>query len=126
MLTVPAATVLPQNMRLCCCCCFCSLQGPWWDSTSWCKVGSKANNQFYAGLPLQELKDVAQALLLQLPVEHFTNPLALRFWHTPAADVARAKIQGIVAALWPESYRAATRFPLDIPDPRHAVSIHSI
>lgn len=99
-----------------------ALQGPWWDSTSWCKVGSNANNQFYAGLPLEELKEVAQALLLQLPVEHFTNPLSVKFWHSPAADVARGKIQGILAALWPQSYRAATRFPLDIPDPRHAVS----
>uniref|UniRef100_A0A383W1N7 Sulfhydryl oxidase n=1 Tax=Tetradesmus obliquus TaxID=3088 RepID=A0A383W1N7_TETOB len=100
-------------------------QGPWWDSTSWCKVGSNANNQFYAGLPLEELEEVAKALLLQLPVEHFTNPLSVKFWHSPAADVARGKIQGILAALWPQSYRAATRFPLDIPDPRHAGSVHS-
>jgi hypothetical protein len=102
------------------------LQGPWWDSTSWCKVGSKANNQLYSGLPLEELKEVAQALLLQLPVEHYTNPLTLKFWASPAADVARAKIQGILAALWPQSYTAATRFPLDIPDPRHAVSIYKV
>jgi hypothetical protein len=100
----------------------CAVQGPWWDSTSWCKVGSNANNQHYAGLPLNELKEISQALLLQLPVEHFVSPLTAQFWHPATGDVARAKIQAIVAALWPDTYRAATRFPLDIPDPRHAVS----
>jgi len=51
-----------------------------WDSSTWCKVGSKANNRFFGGLPLSELKEVAQALILQLPVEHFTGPLNPEFW----------------------------------------------
>eukprot|EP00879_Flechtneria_rotunda_P016272 GHRR01017025.1.p1 GENE.GHRR01017025.1~~GHRR01017025.1.p1 ORF type:complete len:343 (+),score=87.96 GHRR01017025.1:947-1975(+) len=97
-------------------------QGPWWDSSSWCKVGGKANNAIYGGLPLHQLKLAAQALLIQLPVEHFVGPTNPKFWHSQSADVARGKIQGILRALWPEQYKSSTRFPLDIPDPRNAVS----
>ncbi len=56
------------------------LQGPWWDSTSWCKVGSSANNKHYGGLPLSQLQQAAQALLIQLPTEVFGNPNMTGFW----------------------------------------------
>ena len=96
-------------------------QGPWWDSTSWCKVGSAARNAFTRGLPRRELEAIAPALLIQLPTEIFHNPEALVFWRSDAADAARASIASIVAELWPEAYRQQTRFPLaTFPDPRSA------
>ena len=85
-------------------------------------MGGKTNNKHFGGLPLEELKTAAQALLIQLPVEVFTGPLYAKFWTSKAAERARAKIQRIVAVLWPEQYRAATKFPLEFPDPRKAVS----
>lgn len=94
-------------------------QGPWWDSSSWCKVGSAASNAFTGGLPREELEAIAPALLIQLPTEVFHNPEAPQFWHSAAADEARAAIAAIVQELWPEPYRGATRFPLSsFPDPR--------
>ena len=55
-------------------------QGPWWDSSSWCKVGSVAGNAYTGGLPREELEAIAPALLIQLPTEIFHNPESLVFW----------------------------------------------
>jgi hypothetical protein len=85
-------------------------------------VGGSTNNKHYGGLPLEALKTAAQALLIQLPVEVFTGPMNPHFWSSRSAERARKEIQRLVAILWPEQYRAATRFPLEIPDPRKAVS----
>ena len=94
-------------------------QGPWWDSSSWCKVGSAAGNAFTGGLPREELEAIAPALLIQLPTEVFHNPESPLFWQSRAADAARAEVAAIVEELWPEAYRGATRFPLSsFPDPR--------
>jgi hypothetical protein len=123
-------------------------QGPWWDSSSWCKVGGADANNFTRGLPRKELERIAPALLLQLPTELFHNPEVLGFWQvrspprqlhllhmvthpkldtsmirlhaqSQVADRGRASIAAIVQELWPEKYRRDTRFPLEtFPDPR--------
>jgi hypothetical protein len=55
-------------------------QGPWWDSSSWCKVGGADGNGFTGGLPRDELERIAPALMLQLPTEVFHNPEVPGFW----------------------------------------------
>jgi len=42
-------------------------QGPWWDSTTWCKIGGSTGNDYTAGLPQDQLESAAPALMLQLP-----------------------------------------------------------
>jgi hypothetical protein len=41
-----------------------------------------------------------------------------RFWDDPAAERAREGIQSILRALWPDRYRSATVFPLQLPRPQ--------
>jgi hypothetical protein len=85
-------------------------QGAWWDSTTWCKrPGSR-------GLTRDELEDAAVTLALQLPAESF-SPFSPAYWHEPAAERARAGIQDILQTLWPDRYRANTKFPLKLPRP---------
>jgi hypothetical protein len=65
------------------------VQGPWWDSSSWCKVGGATGVTHYGGLPREELEEAAAAFIIQLPIEVFSGPLDDRFWTTSDADVAR-------------------------------------
>jgi hypothetical protein len=50
-------------------------------------------------------------------VEIYKGPSHRRFWEDPAAQRARGIAQAAVQALWPDAYRAATRFPLALPNP---------
>eukprot|EP00884_Botryococcus_braunii_P013073 jgi/Botrbrau1/21767/Bobra.43_1s0157.1 len=102
-------------------------QGPWWDSSSWCKNGGVAgnNNKKEGGLTQEELEEVAQALLVQLPTEVYGNPTNPRFWQDSAADTSRELIQTLLKTLWPASYRKLTKFPLQFPDPRAAGPLYS-
>lgn len=93
--------------------------GPWWDSSSWCKVGASdtVGGEYETGLPREVLEDAAQGLLLQLPQEHMVATEA-NFWYSSEGNRSRETIQRIVETLWPEVYRDETSFPLPIPDPR--------
>lgn len=93
--------------------------GPWWDSTSWCKVGAEdtVGGRYETGLPKDVLMDAAQGILLQIPQEHMVATEA-NFWYSAEGNRSRDLIQGIVETLWPAVYRDSTTFPLPIPDPR--------
>ena len=101
---------------------FLSLQGSWWDSSSWCRTDLSPDERAAGGLPREVLEDAVQALLIQLPVEIYQGPNNPRFWEDEEAQRSRDIISDAVQTFWPDVYRAKTKFPLSIPDPRKAVS----